>query len=311
MGEQHISVLVHEVADYIACRDDGVYVDATLGSGGHALHLLQRYAGIGRLIGIDCDLDAVARAQNNLKPFFRKVTILHGNFRDLKSLLAGIGIKRIDGILFDLGVSTPQLKDPGRGFSFNLEGVLDMRMNHTMRLQAKDLLEQLSERELSDVLRNYGQERWAKRIARHVKTYQKQTPIVTTTELSRVVLKAIPSRYYPSAIHPATRTFQALRIAVNDELAALEQGLNDALELLNPGGRLCAISFHSLEDGIVKHTFKTWEKGCTCPSTIPVCVCNGKKRLKVITRKPVAPSEQEMRANPSARSARLRVGERI
>lgn len=311
MAGQHISVLVREVAEFLQCRNDGIYVDATLGSGGHALHLFRQYPGIGRLIGIDCDHEAVQRAAVVLREFSARTTVLQGNFRDLRELLAGIGVDRIDGIVFDLGVSTPQLKDPARGFGFSQEGILDMRMDRTQGVSAKDMLASVSERELTDILYRFGQERWAKRIARHIVRSRQQRPIQRTTELAGLVMEAIPRRYYPSKIHPATRTFQALRIAVNDELTSIERGLDAALDLVRPGGRICAISFHSLEDGIVKNRFRDWEKGCRCPSTIPVCVCGGKPRLRVITRRPVVPSARERDDNPSARSARLRVGERV
>lgn len=311
MGERHIPVLTNKFLELINCKEDGIYVDTTIGDGGHALHLLRKYPGIGMLVGIDCDIEAVDRAKKNLKPFSHKAVVLHGNFKELKNVLEKAGIYKIDGILFDLGVSTSQLKDPSRGFSFNLKGPLDMRMDQNTPRNAKDLINRLSTRELEAVLRQYGQERWAKRISIHIKKHLQQKPIQHTTDLSNIVLQTIPVRYYPEKTHPATKTFQALRIAVNDELGSIGKGLDDAIELLKTGGRLCVISFHSLEDRIVKNKFKQWAKGCKCPPGIPFCVCDEKKKLKVITRKPVSPSKKEIMENPRARSAKLRIGERI
>jgi len=311
MVARHTPVLLNESSGLINCKTGGIYVDATVGNGGHALHLLEKYPGIKMLVGIDCDAEAVERAKISLEPYSHKAIVLHGNFNELKRILEKAGIHRIDGILFDLGVSTSQLKDPSRGFSFNLEGALDMRMNRSTPLQAQNLLSQLSIQELEAVLWQYGEERWAKRISAQIKKHLEQKPLQKTTELTSIVLKAIPARYYPRKIHAATRTFQALRIAVNDELSAIHKGLDDAVEILNTGGRLCVIAFHSLEDRIVKNKFKTWGKSCTCPPGIPECVCNTAKKLKVITRKPVMPSEKEIIQNPRSRSARLRAAERI
>ncbi|MFC1592026.1 16S rRNA (cytosine(1402)-N(4))-methyltransferase RsmH, partial [Thermodesulfobacteriota bacterium] len=251
MNTRHIPVLLHETAALLNCREGGTYVDATVGSGGHALHLLQQHPGIKMLIGIDRDEEAIGRAQKKLEPFSHKAAVLHGNFKELKTILNRAGIDKADGILFDLGVSSPQLDDPARGFSFSAEGPLDMRMDRNTPMDAKELLEQLSARDIEDILRSFGEERWARRIARRIKEQQQQTPIETTTQLRDIVYRAIPARH-AGKIHPATKTFQALRIAVNDELAAVASGLDDAIELLAPQGRLCAISFHSLEDRIVK-----------------------------------------------------------
>ena len=311
MAARHIPVLYEEILEYACCRDGEVFVDATLGSGGHSLGLLERYAGIRQLIGIDCDQDALERARITLEPFNKKVTFLHGNFKDLAGLLSQEGIAAIGGIVFDFGVSTPQLKDPARGFGFSNDGALDMRMDRSMPQTAMDLLKRLSAQELEDIIRVYGEERFARRIASAVKDAVERNPLLSTTGLADTVFRAIPMKLHPDKLHPATRTFQALRIAVNDELAVIGQGLDQAMELLTPDGRMLAISFHSLEDRIVKNKFRDWAKGCSCPVKLPVCACGGRKRLKVITRKPVYAAEAEVSRNPSSRSARLRVGERV
>ncbi len=308
---RHVPVLLQEVLDYACCREGAVFVDANLGSGGHSRALLERYPGMGRLIGIDCDSDAIDRAEQTLAPYQEKTTVLHGNFRNLRRLLQQAGIESIDGILFDLGISTPQLKDPDRGFGFGNDGALDMRMDRSMPQTARDLVERLSARELETVISSYGQERFARRIAAAIKQGLADDPDLSTSQLADTVYRAIPRKFHPEKIHPATRTFQALRIAVNDELAAIEEGLDQALELLSPGGRLLAISFHSLEDRIVKNRFRDWAKSCRCPADLPVCMCGGKRRLRVLTRKPLAATEAEVQENPSSRSARLRVGERL
>ena len=311
MAARHIPVLYEEILEYACCRDGEVFVDATLGSGGHSLGLLERYAGIRQLIGIDCDQDALERARVTLEPFKKKVTFLHGNFKDLAGLLSQEGIAAIGGIVFDFGVSTPQLKDPGRGFGFSNDEALDMRMDRSMPQTAMDLLKRLSAQELEDIIRVYGEERFARRIASAVKDAVECNPLLSTTGLADTVFRAIPMKLHPDKLHPATRTFQALRIAVNDELAVIGQGLDQAMELLTPDGRMLAISFHSLEDRIVKNKFRDWAKGCSCPVKLPVCACGGRKRLKVITRKPVYAAEAEVSRNPSSRSARLRAGERV
>lgn len=311
MAALHVPVLYKQILDYACCRDGDVFVDATLGSGGHSLGLLQRYAGLGRLIGIDCDQEGLERARVTLEPFKSKVTLLHGNFRHLKQLLVQEGIGEIGGIMFDFGVSTPQLKDPARGFGFSNDGALDMRMDTSMPQTALDLVKRLSAQELEDIIRVYGEERFARRIASAVKEAVGRNDTLSTSGIADTVFRAIPARFHPDRLHPATRTFQALRIAVNDELEAIKEGLDQALELLTPGGRLLAISFHSLEDRIVKNRFRDWEKKCRCPAGLPVCVCGGTQRLKVLTRKPVYAAGEEVARNPSSRSARLRVAERL
>ncbi len=311
MGTRHITVLLNECTAFMQCKKGGTYVDATLGNGGHSLQLLQSYPDIHLLVGIDCDPQAVQRAQQNLAAFSEKATIVHGNFGDVKTVLATEGIHTIDGILFDLGVSTNQLKEPSRGFSFMLEGALDMRMNTSTPLTAGDILQQSSVEELSDLLRTYGEERWAKRIAGRIKEQSMRKPVESTRELADIVAQAIPAKHRPAKMHPATKTFQALRIAVNRELQVLEQGLDQAIELVNSGGRLCVISFHSLEDRIVKNRFKLWAKNCICPPRTPVCGCNHVQKATIVTKKPVVPSGEELQANPRARSAKLRVAQKL
>jgi len=311
MAAGHVPVLFNEVLEYACCREGAVFVDATLGSGGHSRGILERYSGIRRLIGLDCDQDAIDRATENLAPFKEKTTILQGNFRHLRRLLLEAGTQSIDGILFDFGISTPQLKDPERGFGFGNDGALDMRMDRSMPQTARNLVEQMTARELETVISSYGEERFARRIAAAMKQAIAHDPRLSTRELADLIFRTIPAKFHPEKIHPATRTFQALRIAVNDELAVIAEGLDQALELLTPGGRLLAISFHSLEDRIVKNRFRDWAKDCTCPTDLPMCVCGGKKRLRILTRKPLSATEAELRENPSSRSARLRVGERM
>ena len=311
MNIKHIPVLLNETLDHLNCKKDGVYVDATVGHGNHALNILKRYPEIKMLVGIDHDTEAIERTKNKLKEYKDKTTLLHGNFNKLNTILEESGIQNIDGILFDFGVSTAQLIDPSRGFSFNSEGPLDMRMDINTPLSAKDLLIKLSAKEIEDILHNYGEERWAKRIALRIKENLEERSIGTTRELADIVYSSIPKKFHPKRIHPATKTFQALRIAVNDELNSIDKGLDSALGLLNKGGRICAISFHSLEDRIVKNRFKYWAAECICPKSIPICVCGKTSTVKIITKRPICPSEKEIGENPRSRSAKLRVAERI
>jgi 16S rRNA (cytosine1402-N4)-methyltransferase len=304
-------VLVKEVVEWIHGKDGGIYVDATIGSGGHAVALLDTYPGIALLVGIDRDAQAVALAKKNLAAFHKRATVVHGNFNTIKTILGTLHIERIDGIIFDLGVSSMQLSDPLRGFSFMAEGPLDMRMDQDTAVQAQDLVNSLSAPALEEIFRTYGEERWARKIAHAIQRNRVTQPISTTTELSRIISAAIPARYRPAAIHPATRTFQALRMAVNNELKNLNHALDETLDLLNSGGRMCVISFHSLEDRIVKQKFRQWEKGCTCPPRAPQCICGNEKKIHVLTRKPIVPSRDEVQINPRSRSAKLRVAEKI
>jgi 16S rRNA (cytosine1402-N4)-methyltransferase len=306
-----VPVLVKETVEWIHGKDGGIYVDATIGSGGHAVALLETCPGIALLVGIDQDAQAVAIAKKNLAAFHKRAIVAHGNFTTLKNILGTLHIAHIDGIIFDLGVSSMQLSDPLRGFSFMAEGPLDMRMDQNSAVQAQDLVNTSTAAELEDILRTYGEERWARRIARAILKHRSTQPISTTTELSRIISGAIPARYRPPSIHPATRTFQALRIAVNDELKNLNHALDEAVDMLNSGGRMGVISFHSLEDRIVKQKFQQWQKGCTCPPRVPQCICGKEKKITILTRKPIVPSRDEVQVNPRSRSAKLRVAEKI
>jgi 16S rRNA (cytosine1402-N4)-methyltransferase len=300
--------MLHEVLVWLDPRPGGVYVDATIGTGGHAEAILARIAPQGRLIGIDRDADALAIAQQRLAQYAACVTLRHANFTAIRQVLADAGIEAVDGIVMDLGASSLQFDTPERGFSFSRPGPLDMRMDRTQTLRAADLVNRLSERELAHLIFTYGQERFARRIARAIVRHR---PIETTVALAEIVVEAVPPRARPGTIHPATRTFQALRIATNRELDDLAQALPDAVGSLREGGRLCAITFHSLEDRILKHTYLRLSRGCTCPPGSPTCRCGGRRLIRVLTRKPVTPSPDEIAANPRARSAKLRVAERL
>ncbi len=298
-GSQHRPVLLPEVLEYLRCQPGRVYVDGTVGSGGHAREILERISPTGRLIGLDWDEQAILRARENLARFGNIVELKRGNFRELSSVLESLRIPAVDGILLDLGVSTEQLEDRERGFSFRGDGPLDMRMSRETEITAKDLLQKLSISEMKEILQQYGEERWANRIARAIARRRQTGPLRTTGELVRLIEKCLPFRR--GRIHPATRTFQALRIAVNDELGNLRTFLAQGKNLLLPGGRLGIISFHSLEDRIVKSQFREWARGQT---GIP-------PDFRILTAKPIVPSPQEVLSNPKARSARLRVGEKL
>lgn len=292
-------------------RRGGVYVDATLGAGGHAEAILERITPGGRLIGIDRDDDAIALASRRLVRFGEAVVIVRDNYAAIKEVLTSVDLARVDGVLFDLGASSMQFASPERGFSFAAAGPLDMRMDRRQRQTAADLVNRLSERELADVIYRYGQERWSRRIARAI---VQTRPVATTTGLAEIVSRAVPRRSWPRGIHPATRTFQALRIAVNDELANLEKALPDAAEVLREAGRLCAITFHSLEDHTIKHTFLRLSRGCARTPGTSATIHDGHEPtacLRVLTKKPVTPSLEEVAHNPRARSAKLRAAERI
>jgi 16S rRNA (cytosine1402-N4)-methyltransferase len=298
-GSQHRPVLLPEVLEYLDCQPGRVYVDGTVGSGGHARAILERSSPTGRLVGLDWDEQAIRRAQENLAVFGKRVELQKGNFKDLKTVLESFSPVGVDGILLDLGVSTEQLEDRERGFSFRWEAPLDMRMSRDTKITARDLLQELSVSEMSDLFRQYGEERWANRIARAIARRRQIKPLRTTRELVDLIEKSAPRRR--GRIHPATRIFQALRIAVNDELDNLRAFLEQSTDLLLPGGRLCIISFHSLEDRIVKEHFRQWAKGRNGESP----------HLRILTPKPVVPSSGEAFANPRARSAKLRAAEKI
>jgi 16S rRNA (cytosine1402-N4)-methyltransferase len=306
----HIPVLLREAVDLLAPKAGGLYVDGTLGAGGHAEEILKRSAPDGVLIGMDQDADAVERCSKSLAPYGGRVIIRQANYRDLPEVLAGLGYETVDGVLLDLGISWFHLKTPERGFSFMLDGPLDMRMDTNRPRTAADLVNTLPRDELVKLIREYGEERRAGSIARAIEKARVRGPITSTVQLAEVISSVFPP-YPPRRIHPATLTFQALRIAVNDELGALREGLDGILPLLKPGGRIAVITFHSLEDRMVKQTFVKEAKGCVCPPRIPVCVCGRKPVLRIITRRPVAPGEEEVRRNPASRSAKLRAAEKV
>ena len=310
MQKHHESVLAKEILQYLHPREDGLIVDGTLGNGGHTELILKNTAPGLRVLGIDRDEQAIERAGKRLAPFRNRVTLIHGNFSDIKNILKKANVMNVDGLLLDLGVSSPQLDSPERGFSFMRNGPLDMRMDSTQKTTAADLLVKLSDEELVLVIKEYGEERFAKRIVRAIRKAQEQNPITTTLQLSNIV-SGVTHTPRPAKIHPATRTFQALRIAVNNELEHIKSALSDSLEVLSASARIMVISFHSLEDRIVKNFFKDEEKGCICPPRLPVCACGHKTRLKIITRRPVTPASEEVKRNPRASSSKLRVAERV
>lgn len=305
----HKPVLLEECLQALAIRPDGCYLDGTLGRAGHSLEILRRLT-TGRLVGIDRDLAAIGAAGERLADFQDRVTLVHGNFRDLGRILRETGTGPLDGMLFDLGVSSPQLDEARRGFSYMQDAPLDMRMDESEALSAADIVNTWSQEELRRVLYEYGEERYAPRIAQAIVRRRGDRPIETTGELVEVIRSAMPAAALREKQHPAKRSFQALRIAVNGELEALPPMLAAAADGLKPGGRLAVITFHSLEDRIVKQTLRELATGCTCPPQFPVCVCGKKPRLKLITRKPVTPGPEELAENPRARSAKLRVAER-
>ncbi len=307
----HISVLPEEVLAALAPRSGGVYVDGTLGGAGHAGLILSASSPDGRLIGFDRDAEAIAVAKLRLAPFGDRVRIFQRNFAEIAAALSEIGVEGIDGFVLDLGVSSHQLDREERGFSFMNDAPLDMRMDRSSGPSAADLVNTLPEGELCRIITEYGEERWAKRVASFIVKARDERPIETTLELVDVIKGAIPKAKWEERLHPATRTFQALRIAVNEELKSLEGGLADLLKLLKKGGRGAVISFHSLEDRIVKESFRDAAAGCICPKGLPGCVCGRVPQFKVITRKPLRAGDEEVAANPRSRSARLRVVEKI
>ena len=312
MEFKHKSVLLRETIEHLNIKPDGIYVDGTLGGGGHAYEVCKRLSSKGRFIGIDQDEDAVKAASRRLSEFEDRVRIIRSNYCKMREALAEIGIYKIDGVILDLGVSSYQLDDPGRGFTYRVEDApLDMRMDQRQHFTAKDLLNTYSEMDLYRIIRDYGEDKFAKNIAKHIVAARKEKEIETTGELTENIKRAIPAKVRMNGGHPAKRTFQAIRIELNRELEVLQDSLEDIIELLNPGGRLCIITFHSLEDRIVKNIFKKSEQPCTCPKEFPVCVCGRKSLGRVITRKPVIPSEEEVVYNSRSKSAKLRVFERI
>ncbi len=307
----HEPVLLEEAIASLNCRSGGIYVDGTVGGGGHAALILERSAPDGFLLGMDVDGDALQAAEKRLMPFGRRKTLVKANYADMRKVLADLKILQVDGILLDLGVSSHQLDAAERGFSLLKDAPLDMRMDSEAGRSAYDVVNTCSERELKDIIRKYGEEIMAGRIARAIAEKRKDAPIKSTTQLAAIVAGALPGGFRHKKIHPATRTFQALRIYINNELSNLHRAIFDSTDCLKPGGRFSIISFHSLEDSLVKNGFRSLEKGCICPADMPVCACGQSPRLKVITRKPIFPCRDEVEANPRSRSARLRTAERI
>ena len=310
MEFKHYSVLLNECIDALNIRPDGIYVDGTLGMGGHSEQIARRLT-TGRLIAIDRDETALKRAGERLAPYADRITFVHGNFRDLPRLLRENGVERADGMLFDLGVSSPQLDEAERGFSYMADAPLDMRMDTSESLTAWFVVNKWPEEKLKRILYDFGEERYAPRIASAICAQRAHNPIDTTQELVEIIKSAMPAAALREKQHPAKRSFQAIRIAVNDELGSVSELLENATEYLNKGGRLAVISFHSLEDRIVKNSIASRENGCTCPREFPVCICGFRQTLKAVSRKPILPSEQERAENPRSRSAKLRVAERV
>ncbi len=310
MAFKHTSVLLKETVDGLAIKPDGIYVDATLGGGGHAYEVLKRLGDKGRLVGIDQDEAAIEAAGERLREFGDRVTIIRSNYCDMKSQLKSADIEKVDGIVLDLGVSSYQLDTAERGFSYRMDAPLDMRMDQRQQMTAKDIVNTYSETELLRIIRDYGEDRFAKNIAKHIVQERTKKTIETTGQLSEIISHAIPMKIQKTSGHPAKRTFQALRIELNHELDVLKNSLDEMIGLLNPGGRICIITFHSLEDRIVKSAFRKNENPCVCPSHFPVCVCGNVSRGCVITKKPILPGEEELKDNSRAKSAKLRIFER-
>lgn len=310
MGFEHKSVLLKETVDGLNIRPDGIYADGTLGGGGHSFEVCRRLGEKGSIVGIDQDAAAIEAAGGRLKDFGEKVTIVRSNYCDMKSRLHELGIDKVDGIILDLGVSSYQLDTADRGFSYREDAPLDMRMDTRQAMTARDIVNEYSEMELYRVIRDYGEDKFARNIARHIVTAREKKPIETTGQLTEIIRKSIPMKYQKKGGHPAKRTFQAVRIELNRELEVLRDSLDDMIELLNPGGRLCIITFHSLEDRIVKSAFKKNENPCVCPPDFPVCVCGKVSKGSIVTRKPILPSREEMESNSRSKSAKLRIFER-
>ncbi|GAA6492660.1 MAG TPA: 16S rRNA (cytosine(1402)-N(4))-methyltransferase RsmH [Candidatus Bariatricus faecipullorum] len=310
MAFEHKSVLLKETVEGLGIRPDGIYVDGTLGGGGHAYEVCRRLNSKGSFIGIDQDAAAIEAASARLLGFGEKVTVIRSNYCDMKPRLHELGIDKVDGIILDLGVSSYQLDTAERGFSYRTDAPLDMRMDTRQEKTAKDIVNGYSETDLFHMIRDYGEDRFAKNIAKHIVAAREKGPIETTGQLAEIIRQSIPMKIQKTGGHPAKRTFQAIRIELNRELEVLENSLDDMIDMLNPGGRLCIITFHSLEDKIVKANFRRNENPCTCPSSFPVCVCGKVSKGRVITKKPILPSEEEMEANSRSKSAKLRIFER-
>lgn len=311
MEFKHKSVLLEEVIEGLNIKSDGIYVDGTLGGAGHGEQVCLRLGDKGRFIGIDQDEDAIRASGERLKPYGSKVTIVRSNYSSMVDVLHQLGIQKVDGITLDLGVSSFQLDTEERGFSYRFDAPLDMRMDNRQELTAQKVVNEYSEMELFHVIRNYGEDKFAKNIAKNIVIEREKAPICTTGQLAEIVSHSIPMKIKKQGGHPAKRTFQAIRIEVNHELEVLEQNISDMIDLLNPGGRFCIITFHSLEDRIVKRAFRKAQDPCTCPPNFPVCVCGNQSRGKQVPRKPILPSQKEMEENPRSKSAKLRIFEHI
>lgn len=310
MEFHHVSILLNECIEKLNINPDGIYVDGTMGGAGHSL-AIAKCLDKGKLIAIDQDLDAHEAGKKRLKDVIDKVIFVHNNFGNIGEVLDDLGIEKVDGILLDIGVSSYQLDEGERGFSYQHDAPLDMRMDKSKEFSAYDIINEYDAEELNNIIFNYGDERWAKRIAEFIVEHRNEKPIETTGELVDIIKRAVPKGARKDGPHPAKRTFQAIRIEVNQELEVLKKAIQDGSKKLNKKGRFCIITFHSLEDRIVKEMFRIEENPCTCPPQFPICVCDGKKRGKIITRKPIVPSEEELEENHRARSAKLRVLEKI
>lgn len=311
MEFKHISVLLNEVIENLNIKPDGIYLDGTLGGAGHSSCIVEKLSEKGHLYGIDQDADAINAASKRLEPFSNRVTIIRDNYENAVKRLKELGVKGVDGILLDLGVSSYQLDEADRGFSYKEDRPLDMRMDQRQSLTARDIVNEWSEMELYHIIRDYGEDKFAKNIAKHICIERAKKEIETTGELDRIVHESIPAKLRTKGGNPSKRTFQAIRIACNRELDVLQDSLDEMIDFLNPGGRICIITFHSLEDRITKVNFKRNENPCTCPPEFPVCVCGKKSKGKVITRKPILPSQEELDNNKRSASAKLRVFEKI
>lgn len=310
MEFNHIPIMLEEVIKGLAIKEDGIYIDGTLGGGGHSLEIVKRLKE-GRLIGIDQDQDALNKAKEVLGEYKDRIIFIHDNYENIESILSGLGVEKVDGILLDIGVSSYQLDKGERGFSHNKDARLDMRMDKRQDFTAWDIVNSYKQKDLEEIIWKYGEESWARRISEFIVDQREKSPINTTLDLVETIKKAIPKRVRMEGHHPAKKTFQALRIEVNRELEVLENSIEKLVEVLKPGGRIAIISFHSLEDRIVKDTFRFLYRDCICPPEIPLCVCNKKREINIITRKPIKAGKEEINLNPRSRSAKLRVAEKL
>lgn len=311
MEFKHYSVMLNECIEGLSIKENGIYVDGTLGGAGHSSEIAKRLSTAGKLIGIDQDEEAIKASSKRLEEYSDRVTLVKSNYCNIKSVLENLSIDGVDGILLDLGVSSYQLDNKDRGFSYRFDAPLDMRMDGSSSLSAKEIVNQYSQNELFKVIRDYGEEKFAQNIAKHIVEYRKTKPVETTFELNEIIKNSIPAKCRMDGGHPSKRTFQAIRIECNRELEVLRDSLDTMIELLNPGGRLCIITFHSLEDRIVKTAMKNAENPCTCPPSFPICVCGKESKGKMITRKPILPSEEELLENSRSKSSKLRIFEKI